>query len=223
VEVDAAELKDELSFIDNFNQHPYLTIYNLGAISKDRAAEAELKKKEYLNSLTLRWSSLRCKEHNEIDVLQALQPPTNIKSVRIEGYTGECLPSWFRGCDGPEDLSFSELLAVTVDNNNNGRAGTIFSLLIVVSITGCQNLSSLEQFLHPTTYIPAIRRIVIADCASVKSIPIEWSLSLEEISVSNCPKMTHLSAPSAKKLVLKEIFGFNIDCSSLTFLHIYSS
>jgi len=57
----------------------------------------------------------------------------------------------------------------------------------------------------------------------VKSIPIEWFPSLEEISVSNCPKMTHLSAPSAKELVLKEIFGFNIDCSSLTFLHIYSS
>jgi len=56
-----------------------------------------------------------------------------------------------------------------------------------------------------------------------KSIPIEWSPSLEEIRVSNCPKMTHLSAPSAKKLVLKEIFGFNIDCSSLTFLYICSS
>jgi Leucine-rich repeat (LRR) protein len=32
--------------------------------------------------------------------------------------------------------------------------------------------------------------------------------------------MTHLSAPSVKKLVLFDIFGFNIDCSSLTFLHI---
>jgi len=78
-----------------------LTIYNLGAISKDRAAEAQLlKKKEYLNSLTLRWSSLRCSEHNETEVLDALQPPTNIKSVQIEGYPGEYLPSWFRGCDG---------------------------------------------------------------------------------------------------------------------------
>jgi len=35
--------------------------------------------------------------------------------------------------------------------------------------------------------------------------------------------MTHLLAPFAKELVLKQIFGFNIDFSSLTFLHIMSS
>ena len=97
MEVDAAELKEQLSFIENFYQHRELTIYNLCAISKARAAESELRKKEYLNSLTLRWSSLRCPEHNETEVLQALQPPTNIKSVRIEGYPGKYLPSWLRG------------------------------------------------------------------------------------------------------------------------------
>ncbi|KAG2650231.1 hypothetical protein PVAP13_1NG227000 [Panicum virgatum] len=225
MEVDAAELKDELSFIDKFNPHPSeLTINNLGAMSKDGAAEAELKKKEYLNSLTLIWSSLRCQEHNEIEVLQALQPPTNIKSVQIEGYPGEYLPSWFRGCDGPEAMSFSELPTATVDNNNISRARTIFPLLTEVSIKGCRNLSGLEQFLHPMTSVPAISKIVIEDCASVKSVPIEWPPSLEQISVSNCPKMTHLSAPSAKKLELKfKIFGFNIECSSLTYLHIHSS
>ncbi|KAG2650221.1 putative disease resistance protein RGA1 isoform X2 [Panicum virgatum] len=225
MEIDAAEWGEHIRFIiNNLNQITRdLTIYNLGAISKNRAAESELKKKEYLNSLTLIWSSLRCPAHNETEVLQALQPPTNIKSVRIEGYPGEYLHSWFRDCDEPEAMSFSELPAATVDNNNISRAGTIFSLLTEVSIKGCQNLSSLEQFLHPTTSVPAISKIVIENCASVKSVPIEWSPSLEEIRVSNCPKMTHLSAPSAKKLVLKEIFGFNIDCSSLTFLHIYSS
>ena len=125
MEVDAVELKEELSFIDKFNPHPSeLTINNLDAISKDGAAEAKLKKKEYLSSLTLRWSSLRCPEHNETEVLQALQPPTNIKYVRIEGYPGEYLPSWFCGCDRPEDMSFSELPAATVDNNNISRAGT---------------------------------------------------------------------------------------------------
>jgi len=126
MEIDAAEWGEQIWFIiNNLNQITRdLTIYNLGAISKDRAAESELKKKEYLNSLTLIWSSLRCQEHNETEVLQALQPPTNIKSVQIEGYPGEYLPSWFRGCDGPEAMSFSELPAATVDNNNISRAGT---------------------------------------------------------------------------------------------------
>jgi len=55
MEVEATELKEELSFIENVNQRQRdLTISNLGAISKDGAVEAELKKKEYLSILTLR-------------------------------------------------------------------------------------------------------------------------------------------------------------------------
>jgi len=197
MEVDAAELKEELRFIDKFNPHPSeLTINNLDAISKDGAAEAELKKKEYLSSLTLRWSSLRCPECNETEELQALQLPTSIKSVRIEGYPGEYLPSCICGCDVPENMSFSELPAATVDNNNNGGAVTTLSLLTEVSIKECQNLSSMD--IKPTTYAPTIRKIDIDDCARLKSVRIEWSTSLEIISVSKCPKMTHLSAPSVK-------------------------
>jgi len=133
MEVDAAELKEELSFIDKFNQRPSkLTINNLDAMSKDGEAEAKLKKKEYLSSLTLRWSSLRFPEHKEAEVLQALQPPIKIRSVQIEGYPGKYLPSWFRGCGGPKDMLFSKLPAATVDNNNNGGARTILSLLTEV-------------------------------------------------------------------------------------------
>ncbi|RLN08872.1 disease resistance protein RGA2-like [Panicum miliaceum] len=86
----------------------------------------------------------------------------------------------------------------------------------------CGPLTNVQQgSVLLVTYVPAIRKIVIADCASVKSVQIECPPSLEEISVRRCPKMTHLSSPSVKKLVLEfQIFGFSIDCSSLTFLHL---
>nr|XP_034592117.1 disease resistance protein RGA2-like [Setaria viridis] len=107
VEIDAAEWGEKIGLINNFNQTTTdLIIYNLGAISKDHAAE--LKEKIHLNSLTLGWSSLICPEHNETDVIEALHPPTNIKSVYLNGYPGECLPSLF-----------ANLAAVTVDNNND--------------------------------------------------------------------------------------------------------
>jgi hypothetical protein len=206
MEVDAAKWGEQIWFINNLNQITRdLTIYNLGAISKDDSAEMGLGKKKYLNSLTLRWSELRYPEHNEVEVLQALQPPTNIKSVHLIGYPGEYLPSWFCGCDEP------------------GRAGTISSSVTELSIEGCQNLSSLEQFLQPT-YVPSIRRIVIADCISLKSVPTEWFEDfpyLEELKVYKCPNITHLLAPSLKKLELRNsgILGDDVDCSSLTIFH----
>ncbi|RCV05984.1 hypothetical protein SETIT_1G126700v2 [Setaria italica] len=235
VEIDAAEWGEKIGLINNFNQTTTdLIIYNLGAISKDHAAEAELKKKIHLNSLTLGWSSLICPEHNETDVIEALHPPTNIKSVYLNGYPGECLPSLF-----------ADLAAVTVDNNN-GIVGTIFGSLTELSIEGCRKLSNLEQFLQPA-YVPAIRKIVIADCPSLKSIPTEWFEyfpSLQELNMYKCPNITHLLAPYIKKLLLSSVnlrdfldcssqtlrlswsdmaFINSVDCSSLTNLHLSCS
>ncbi|CAL4969977.1 unnamed protein product [Urochloa decumbens] len=129
VEVDAVEWGEKSGLINKYNQTTRdLTIYNLGAISKDQAEELELRKNEHLNnSLTLIWSSLRCPEHNEIEVLQALEPPINIKSLHLNGYPGEYLPSWF--CRG-------QLSADTVDNSN-GSVGTVLGSLTELSIEGC--------------------------------------------------------------------------------------
>jgi Leucine-rich repeat (LRR) protein len=195
MEVDAAKWEEGIRFIENFNEIiGHLVIYNLGAISKNRAAEMELRKRSYLNTLTLRWSSTRCSEHNEIEVCQALHPPVSVKSVHLDGYPGKHLPSWFPGSSGPEDMSFPDIPAVTVDNNN----GAVFSSLTEVSIKGCQNLTSLELLLQPA-YVPAIRNIKIEDCASVRSVGINSvgdSTSLEELEVESCPNLTHLLSPS---------------------------
>ncbi|CAL4888484.1 unnamed protein product [Urochloa decumbens] len=213
MEIDAAEWEKEIMFIGNFNLSiGHLVIHNLGATSKDCVAEVELRKIKYLNSLTLTWSPFRCPEHNEMEVLRALQPPNNIKSVNLNGYPGEYLPSWFRGYPGeylpswfrgrgePEHIPFPNLPAVTADNNN-GRFGTILRSLTELSLEGCLKLSSPEQFLQ-AAYMPF----------------------LEELKVSNCPMINYqrLLVPSIKKLTLGNSMnlGDNIDCSSLTVLHL---
>ncbi|CAL5058816.1 unnamed protein product [Urochloa decumbens] len=218
IEVDAVKWGEKIGLINCFNQSTRdLTIYNLGAIGKDQAAELELRKNEHINSsLTLRWSLVRCPEHNEIEVLQALHPPINIKSLHLNGYPGEYLPSWF--CRG-------QLPAETVDNSN-GSVGTILGSLSELSIEGCQNLLSLERYLEPN-YMPAIKKVVIADCKSMESVPAERFGDLpflEELKVWNCPKINSqcLFAPSLKKLELKNSgdLGDSIECSSLTILHL---
>ncbi|XP_024017695.1 putative disease resistance RPP13-like protein 1 isoform X1 [Morus notabilis] len=58
--------------------------------------EANLRDKRYLNKLVYRWSSddaaNESTRHGE--VLDALQPHTNVKELRIEGYGGETFSNW---------------------------------------------------------------------------------------------------------------------------------
>lgn len=138
-------------------------------------------------------------KHNAVEVLQALYPPTNLKDLGLEGYPCEYLPSWFHPlkmpklaslqfgiCNGFESISFP---------NNNGRlGGIIFSSIEHITIKGCQNLSSLEHCLHPS-YVPAVRKIVIADCKRLVSLPIERFGDfhrLQELKVSNCRRPSRL-------------------------------
>jgi len=204
--VDAAmENGEGIKLLKNFNLVTKdLLITNICEISKDQAAEIELMK-EYASSLTLKWCEGASHlpgspEHNEIQVFAALHPPTNIKSVCLEGYPGEYLPRWFHGFDEP----------------------TIFSSLTEIKIKNCLRLSSLEQFLQPA-YMPAIKKMHIIDCTSLESIPVKRLRglpSLEELEVYKCPKINsqHLQAPSLKKLILYDSGNLanNIDCSSLT-------
>lgn len=72
-----------------------VTINNLGAISKDIAAESAIKNKKNLDRLNLKWYSVRSQDHNDIEVLQVLIPPTSLKCLTLYGYLGQSLPNWF--------------------------------------------------------------------------------------------------------------------------------
>ncbi|CAD6252150.1 unnamed protein product [Miscanthus lutarioriparius] len=200
-----------IRLLNNFNLITgVLSIHNLCEISKDEAAEIELMK-DYISSLHLVWSKqtwdkLGPPKHNEIEVFEALHPPTNIKSVHLYCYPGEYLPSWFRGSDP-----------------------TVLSSLTEISFENCRRLSSLELFLDPA-YMPAIKKMRVGSCVSLESVPIErfGNLhSLEALHVSKRPKMNsrRLLAPYLKTLHLHDSgsFGDDIDCISLTTFILSSS
>ncbi|XP_072147445.1 uncharacterized protein [Setaria viridis] len=115
-----------------------------------------------------------------------------------------------------------------VVGDNNDNIGSNFSSLTKLTIGKCHTLSSIEQFLHPA-YVPGIKIIEIQYCHRLVSLPsFRHSSCLEELKVCTCPNInsSSLYAPSLKKLELKEDCGNladNIDCSSLTYLHISQS
>ncbi|XP_058108854.1 disease resistance protein RGA2-like [Magnolia sinica] len=82
--------------------------------SRDEAREAELNKKQHLHTLSLGYM----REGDELldedqakrmeDVLEFLQPHTNLKELKIELYRGSKLPKWI------EDPVFSHLVRMTL-------------------------------------------------------------------------------------------------------------
>ncbi|XP_044955351.1 putative disease resistance protein RGA1 [Hordeum vulgare subsp. vulgare] len=228
------------SRLKNLNQfRGSLGITHVRLLSKDQAAEVELKNKKYLGGL-----ELNMREHdyigfpsfsinNERELLEVLQPPTCLKSLFLQNYIGVSLPSWFQpqklpslksltfvGCVGFESIS-SHMLSQSINLNKIPEVG-IFMSLTDLTIDGCYMLSSLEHFLHPE-YVPAIKKIRIKDCKILKSIPTEKFGDLhflEEVEVAKCPNICsqRLVSSSLKKLSLHESGLFsNIDCCSLTY------
>lgn len=99
----------------------------------------------------------------------------------------------------------------------------IFQSLTNLTIDGCQHLSSLEHVLCPD-YVPAIKKIRIADCEMLVSVATERFRDLnflEELEVRGCPNICSRSlvSRSLKKLTLASCGNLldNIECCSLTY------
>ncbi|XBI05533.1 hypothetical protein VPH35_133690 [Triticum aestivum] len=221
----------------------HLEISSLGMLSKNHAAEAELKNKKYLEQLKLKMRALvfpksQIIENNDIEVLQVLQPPISLQSLFLQSYVGVSLPSWFQpqnlpclksltfaGCIGLESIS-SPMISQSINLNEILAIG-VFMSLTDITIDGCENISSLEHFLHPN-YVPAIKKIRIKKCKMLASVPTEKFGDfhfLEELYVHHCPniRFQRLVSASLKELNLQGSGRFcNIDCCSLTFFYLES-
>ncbi|RWR79715.1 putative disease resistance protein RGA1 [Cinnamomum micranthum f. kanehirae] len=88
----------------------YLCISELeNVVNVEEAKEAQLKNKQKIEELELRWKCDNVESRQEgieEEVLNALQPSTNLKRLEIQGYCGVRFPTWFG------DSSFSNLTKV---------------------------------------------------------------------------------------------------------------
>ncbi|XXG59209.1 hypothetical protein AAC387_Pa04g1330 [Persea americana] len=78
-------------------------------VNVEEAKEAQLKNKQKIDSLALQWKcdSVESRQEGiEEEVLNALQPHTNLEGLQIEGYCGVRFPTWLG------DSSFSKLITI---------------------------------------------------------------------------------------------------------------
>ncbi|MED6187457.1 hypothetical protein PIB30_076603 [Stylosanthes scabra] len=109
------------------------------------AVEANLNKKEFIEELILDWSKQADQGlRTETEVLEHLQPSTNIKKFIIESYNGTKFPSWF--------------------------ADSAFSNIAFLSISGCNYC----LFLPPLGQLPSLKELYDTRMKTIKVIGPEF-------------------------------------------------
>ncbi|XXG41060.1 hypothetical protein AAC387_Pa01g1613 [Persea americana] len=197
----------------------FLSISELeNVVNVEEAKEAQLKNKQKIDELELRW---KCddvesrQEGIEEEVLNALQPHTSLKSLYIKGYCGVRFPTWLG------DSSFSKLISVNLRKCRCrllpplGRLPSLQSLGLSNlyelkkvgrefygdgTMTGFPPLESLslssmpdlEELSGLESDIRPIREIDISNCTKLSLSSLRYLTSLSSLEIRDFPNLTSL-------------------------------
>ncbi|KEH33017.1 putative P-loop containing nucleoside triphosphate hydrolase, leucine-rich repeat domain, L [Medicago truncatula] len=171
------------------------------------ALEAKLKDKKHLEELHIIYSAYTTREiNNEMSVLEALQPNSNLNNLTIEHYRGTSFPNWIR------DFHLSSLVSLNLKGCqlcSQLPPFEKFPYLNNLCISSCPGIEIINSIDVPFRFLEILR---FEDMSNWKEwLCVEGFPLLKELSIRNCPKLTkflpqHL--PSLQGLVI-------IDCQEL--------
>ncbi|XP_077240134.1 putative disease resistance protein RGA3 [Tasmannia lanceolata] len=199
--------------------------------SGEEVKEANMKNKPYVHQLTFHWSRSRSRSFGEGDeeVMEALEPHTNLKILEIGGYSGVCFPNWIgnplfsnltriiiQGCDGLKrlpslgqlpslkHLRIEEVTKLThVDREfvGHGRVKGFPSLEFLEFV----GLYSLEKWCGVEEgEFPRLRELKISECWNLRQLP-HLLPAVVELSIRGSAELIALPRlPSLKKLQLED-------------------
>ncbi|KAL0413764.1 UNVERIFIED_CONTAM: putative disease resistance protein RGA3 [Sesamum radiatum] len=212
-----------------------LRICNLEHVNdKEEAARARLIEKPNIHKLELKWNqSRKCNNLNDEQVLDGLEPHSNIKSLTISGFCGDNFPSWIMNRTVAEGIRLEKLIELKlIDCNRCVEIPTLghLPLLRILELQRLRNVKSIgPRFYYQhcginesrrTNQPPfrALERIILHDMTNL----VEWTgisensastvvnafPRLEFLKIDHCPNMT--SAPTHDFSSLKELDIFNV-------------
>uniref|UniRef100_A0A6N2LGL8 Rx N-terminal domain-containing protein n=1 Tax=Salix viminalis TaxID=40686 RepID=A0A6N2LGL8_SALVM len=187
-----------------------LEIWNLqNVVDALDALTANLKGKKHLEDLQLRWHGDTDDAFHERDVLEQLQPHTNVEYISIIGYGGPTFPEWVG------DSSFSNVVSLTLSECKRCSSlpplGQLPSLkyLLVQALCGvvvigtefygsCMNpFRNLEEFRFER--MPHLQEWI---CSEGGAFPV-----LRELYIKQCPNMSKALPSHLPSLTTLEIEG----------------
>ncbi|KAH0777316.1 hypothetical protein KY290_008727 [Solanum tuberosum] len=163
-------------------------------VDRRESLKANMREKEHVETLSLVWSgSIADNSQTEREILDELQPNTNIKEVRITGYRGTKFPNWLA------DHSFHKLIEVSLsyckDCDSLPALGQL-PCLKFLTIRGMHQITEVsEEFygsLTSTKPFNSLEKLEFAEMPEWK----QWDVLgkgefpvLEELSIDGCPKL----------------------------------
>ncbi|XP_057541985.1 putative disease resistance protein RGA3 [Amaranthus tricolor] len=140
---------------------------------------AELDRKVHLEKLKISWAKTESKKSDYQQLLEQLQPNSNLKSLWIEGYKGDYLPKW-----AERDML------------------TSLPNLVVISIEGCEKC----KYLPPFGALTSLRRLTLRHMPNVQYVERETtSESLASDSQENTTECT-IFYPQLEELTLHNFY-----------------
>nr|TKR84314.1 putative disease resistance protein RGA4 [Populus alba] len=189
---------------------------------REDAEKAKLREKR-MNKLVFKWSDEGNSSVNIEDVLDALQPHPDIRSLTIEGYCGEKFPSWMsmlqlnnlmvlrlKDCSNCKQLPilgcFSRLEILEMSGmpnvkcignefySSSGSTEVLFPALKELRLLG---MNGLEEWMVPCgegdQVFPCLEKLSIEWCGKLRSIPVCGLSSLIEFEIVGCEELRYLS------------------------------
>ncbi|GLT71657.1 hypothetical protein SLA2020_436570 [Shorea laevis] len=172
-----------------------LVIHKLELVTgKSEAKGAKLKKKA-VEHLEFCWSKGR--GNQDEDVLEGLQPPSNIRRLSITGYGGRNLASWMSLLNNLVDLTIlsCEMLHKIPDING-------FVSLQRLCVSHCNELTSLGDGDGAFT---SLKKLSIIECAALERFSVSKLSSLEELVIQNCRVISSIGDSLSSSTCLKQL------------------
>ncbi|XP_039128628.1 putative disease resistance protein At3g14460 [Dioscorea cayenensis subsp. rotundata] len=213
----------ELKELVNLRGH--LNIAGIQNVSKAKdAREANLKNKDYLQTLALTWDATGSNAVQEFvanSVFESLQPHTNLKQLLIRGFNGDQFPSWLG------DPSFSGLTSIALSNCSKCTVLPPLGQLLLLKDLLVGNMKSI-RYIGPdfrghcdasSKAFPALKYI---DFEEMPELEVWEGMlngdfpNLQRVVIKHCPKLKALpqDSPSLEILEMQDV---EMLCSIPTF------
>uniref|UniRef100_M1BW10 NBS-LRR resistance protein n=1 Tax=Solanum tuberosum TaxID=4113 RepID=M1BW10_SOLTU len=191
----------------NLNLYGSISITHLERVKNDMdAKEANLSAKENLHSLSMTWDGDERPhryESEEVEVLEALKPHSNLTILKISGFKGIRLPEWMN------HSVLKNVVSIEIMYCSNCSCLPPFGELPCLKSLELQNGSAEVEYVDsgfPTRRrFPSLRKLIIGEFHNLKGLVKkegeEQFPVLEEMEIQWCPVFVIPTLSSVKKLV----------------------
>ncbi|KAJ3684311.1 hypothetical protein LUZ61_013475 [Rhynchospora tenuis] len=188
-----------ISELEHLNIRGHLKIYELQNLNDPgEATQANLNKKN-LNGLKLRWNPhallndcIEC----SLPLLEALQPPSSIESLDLEGYPGEQYPNWMMLLDETRMTLFPTLTSLTLTEiKSSSNLPSLVGLphLKYLKLKGMLNLTTISG------HFPSLDELHLCEMPNLEEVTT-MKLDTENVYKPAFPRLYNLVISGCPKV-----------------------